>query len=251
MQPSFGLKMHLGKTKVMTQNGQSKKTQHLDVQGQRVPVLDETSSEKYLGCKVSLCNRQQIELDNRFAAAWAAFHKHKNELCNKSYHLQDRLRLFEATVTPTLLYASSTWAMTKHQESSLQVLRRRMLRYVCRIHRKRDQQGALESWIVFLQRVATQTGKIAEKYGLDDWIVAYRRRKWRFAGRTARQTDQRWSTRLLSWIPVHGYGRLPGRPLTRWADDITQYAGGNWTTSACDKTLWSMLEYGFIHSHWK
>ena len=75
-------------------------------------------------------NCQATEMRNRISAAWGSFHKHKSELCSKVYSINDRVRLFEATVSPTLLYGCATWALTAAMESSLKVLWRRMFRYV-------------------------------------------------------------------------------------------------------------------------
>ena len=78
----------------------------------------------------------KIEFENRIAAAWAAFHKHKHELCGKAYTVQNRMKLFNAIVTPTILYGCAAWALTRHQEEKL-------LRYVLRLFRKRFIQEIL------------------------------------------------------------------------------------------------------------
>ena len=70
----------------------------------------------------------EVELENRIRAGWAAFHKNKAELCSKFYCLVDRLRLFDAVVTPVVLYACSTWALKKSREKKLHTEWRRMLR---------------------------------------------------------------------------------------------------------------------------
>ena len=42
------------------------------------------------------------ELENLINQGWSKFHAHKQEICGRYYSLQDRLRMFEAVVTPTL-----------------------------------------------------------------------------------------------------------------------------------------------------
>ena len=85
-----------------------------------------------------------------------------------------------------------------------------------------------------------------EVNGLNDWVRLQRKMKIRFAGKTARQEDERWNTLLLRWKPIHGKGRKIGHPHKRWRDDLDKYAGEDWPTHALDKDLWSLLETGFI-----
>ena len=205
-----------------------------------IAVLGEDSAEKYLGRKLAFKDSIQVEVANRVAAAWAAFHKHKQELCCKHYRLQDRCRLFDATVTPTLLYGCAAWALTGHLERDLKVQRRRMLRYVFRLHRQLD-----ETWVDYVQRSAHQADELGSQHCMKDWIAEARRRKWRFAGQLARRTDNRWSSVLISWIPSWGPGRSKGRPRTRWSDQIEKYAGGNWQEIALNDSHWAVLEEGF------
>ena len=66
------------------------------------------------------------------------------------------------------------------------------------------------------------------------------------AGRLARQTDSRWSQRILAWEPAAGEGRGRGRPRMRWSDHLQNYAGGDWQNVASDEVLWSLSEEGFV-----
>ena len=72
-----------------------------------------------------------MQTANRIAAVWAAFTKHKAELCFNCFLHQERLSLFDAVVIPAVLYACSTWALTQS------IAIRRMLRFVFRIFPKR------------------------------------------------------------------------------------------------------------------
>ena len=107
-----------------------------------------------------------------------------------------------------------------------------------------SEQLDLEPWTLWIKRVTYMVENIARGLKADDWVVLHRQRKWRFAGRTARQDDSRRSNRLLSWCP-HGY-RLPGRPKLRWADGIEKFAGADRATLAKDQKLWSAAESGFV-----
>ena len=105
---------------------------------------------------------------------------------------------------------------------------RRLRRSMARLHVQRD----------------TPCRDTFQRFGGKDWILAHRIKKWRFAGKTARRNDNRWTYRLLNWTPCHGLGRKAGRPHTRWADDLCKFAG-SWTDVANDVDFWSALEVGF------
>ena len=184
---------------------------------------------------------------NRIAAGWAAFHKHKGELCSKFYRLEDRIRLFDAVITPTVLYGSATWALLQSMEKSLRTVRRRMLRYVFRIHR-RKREDALEDWVSFVQRSAHTVDNIVSAQGMVDWVTLHRRRKWKSAGAFARKTDGRWSKQVLEWSPSFEQKRSQGRPKLRWADDIEKVAGGDWMEHALVADMWSVYEEAFVGS---
>ena len=70
-------------------------------------------SVKYLGQRISFHQQETLEIKSRIRAAWATFHKYRQELTSKKYMLKNRLRLFDATVSPTLCYAAGTWSPTK------------------------------------------------------------------------------------------------------------------------------------------
>lgn len=113
----------------MTWNYLSQQHVSIDIHGHQVAILDESCSERYLGRKLAFSLLQEVEIADKIASGWAACTKHKSELCCKHYCLRDRIKLFNATVTPAVLYASSTWALTKKMESKPQVTWRRMLRH--------------------------------------------------------------------------------------------------------------------------
>ena len=93
-------------------------------------VLGPDKSEKYLGRKLCLSTYHATEVRNQIALAWGSFMKFKKELCGKHYPLHDRIRLFEAVVTPRALYGAAAWTLTESLERALRTARRRMLRMV-------------------------------------------------------------------------------------------------------------------------
>lgn len=95
----FGLKMHAGKTKVLTNDATSRQYS-VSCAGKDVQLLQKGESEKHLGRTLSIEEYHSTELDNRFASGWAAFLKLKGGLCNRSVPLKDRIFSFESSVTP-------------------------------------------------------------------------------------------------------------------------------------------------------
>lgn len=240
----YGLKINFDKTMVLTWDHLASGCDSLQVGPSTVKILRETESEKCLGRKLCFNHHQEVELDHRIAAAWSSFHKHKAELCSKHYALESRLKLFETVVTPTALYGCSAWALTSRMGNTSKTTRRKMLRYVLRIHRKKAGPDP-EDWVDYMRRSAKQVDELSAKFGLEDWIMTYRRRKWTFAGQTARRAHGRWTTKALAWKPHHGHGRSRGRPRTRYGDDCEKFAGGAWPEVAVNMDLWKDLGAGF------
>ena len=75
---------------------------------------------RYLGQKITFLQQETTEIRNRIKAAWATFHKYRQELTSKNGMLKHRLRLFDAAITPTICYASGTWTPTKEHERMIQ-----------------------------------------------------------------------------------------------------------------------------------
>ena len=238
----YGLKLHMGKTKALT-NVMLRRPSYITCCEQQIQVLDASQSERYLGRKLSTDEYHDTELSNRIACGWACFFKFKDALCGRGLPLGDRLKLFEACVTPCILYACSTWTMTLEREHLLNRTRRRMLRWMTRVARHPE-----EDWIDFITRATHSSEELAASHGLTNWIVTQRQRKWQFAGKVAAQIDGRWTHRLLAWRPWFRCWprRSVGRPVRRWADDIVSFAGGDWIGEAARGVLWQASLLGFV-----
>ena len=189
----------------------------------------------------------EVELQNRIAAGWAAFHRNKAELRSQPHRLKDPLRLFSAVITPVVLYGSSAWALTQVMEAQLRAVWRKMLRYVLCIH-SCNEHHTPEDWVDFIKRATHRIEAVAQEHRIENWVRQYRRKKWRMAGRLATAEDGRWSQKILTWRPLSGAGRCPGRPKLRWADALERYAGGDWVSTAADPSQWRLLEDGFVNA---
>ena len=64
----------------------------------------------------------------------------------------------------------------------------------------------------------------------------------------ARHSDGRGTNHVLQWVPLPVHLGDPGRPRTRWTDQLETFAGREWKTMALDIDLWSVAEEDFVSS---
>jgi hypothetical protein len=275
-----GLVVHNGKTKIMS-NTQNQKTRNdLTVNGRVVEVLPIDATEKYLGRAFSFTETHAAEIKHRISAGWAKFHQHRDILCGKHYPIRDRLRFFEAVVTPTVLYASGTWTMTNKLGMELRTAQRRMLRQIVRVGRRivadeastsdrseekragaddhdeacgSDDDEELESYVDWIVRATAAAERKANDAKVSDWVRTQRRRKWELAGHIVRRTDGRWSRKSILWEPCGGLRKV-GRPARRWSDCLEAFAKQkgwtSWTEAAEDRACWHAAKEEFSNDGW-
>ena len=199
----------------------------------------------------------------------------KKDLCGKHVPLKTRIKFFDSTVTPTVLYGCAAWSMTADRERLLRSAQRRMLRKMLGSGRQMVKeldasseseagqdsedctevadQGFLreETWIEWLQRTTCIVEEQLRGTGLDDWVSTQRKRKWVFAGHVARRTDSRWSRKFLCWQPVGGF-RLRGHPTRRWRDVFDEFLKLVGLDASClvhlaqDRHSWANLGKDFV-----
>ena len=281
-----GLSIHCGKTKIMT-NSSSSRGGMMKLEHGEVEVVPPAGSSAYLGKTMNLQSVHDVEIAARIDRAWKKFFASKTDLCGRHVNLKSRLKLFNATVTPTLLYGSGSWTMTADRERLLRTTQRRMLRWMLGAIWKRPLEEELqeeswesssgsnsshlesetepndeteklqeESWIEWIQRCTHTVVRHLENATMDDWVVAQRRRKWRLAGHTARRTDHRWSETVLGWEPPYSH-RPRGHPCKRWESDLDAFFFERegaprwvWQTAAKDREKWQELEKEFVARAW-
>ena len=240
-----GLELHPDKTKILTnknrRRGRSNHT-HIEINGEPVEILPLTSHVKYLGRKFSFDNYHHTEVDHRVSSDWRNFNRIRHELTSKSYPLHARLKLFNSTITPTILYGCISWTTTKDMQTRFKATQQRMIRLIIGSPRRqahptnptptnpaatsdtstddinsRDSptpplndlvslpdQDILEPWPEFIRRTRHLADAMAAKANLDEWVSTSWKLKWRWAHRLASQDHDRWSRLVTSWDPeVH------------------------------------------------
>ena len=125
-----------------------------------------------------------------------------------------------------------------------------------------DPETFLEPWSDWIKRCTREAETRMNKLRLDDWVTMQRRRKWRWIPRLI-TCDQKWTTSAIHWDPYLdtklNAQRRPGRPKTRWMDDIRTYLQHHfhrqpktthdltWEQLAKDTYIWDTLEDGYVN----
>ena len=255
-----GLELHWGKTKIMNNIlDEDRNCSSMKVKGHTVEIIGYEESAMYLGRSLSFGKLHDAELRHRINRGWAKFSMQKRELCSKKYPLQDRLKLFEATVTPTVLYASGTWTMNKSREAALRTAQRQMLRKIVGVRRllvevtggsssegsgedTDDAEECDESWVSWIKRATHTAEEAARLAKVKDWVHGQREAKWKLAGHIGRRSDERWSWKCLRWSPLSM--RCAGRPYLRWADCLDAYEK-DWLNKVKPRSSWYALSKNF------
>ena len=117
----YGLSINLAKTKVLTNISNLGEIKLGDTK------IEKVQEYRYLGQIISFDNKIEKELKVRRNNAWKAFWAQKHIL-KSNLKLKTKIRIFESTVIPVLLYGAQTWALTDKQLKKLQVTQNLMVR---------------------------------------------------------------------------------------------------------------------------
>ena len=134
-------------------------------------------------------------------------------------------KVFNQCVLPTMTYACETWATTKRMDNKLRVTQRAMERLMAGVTKKD----------------LIRNTELRRKTKVEDIILRIKKSKWRWAGHTVRQNDNRWTKRLLDWTPRIGR-KNKGRPRVQWEDDIRKFWAKEprsiWRSESNNRTKW-------------
>ena len=219
-----GLVAHAGKTIILTNADVVAKRELpavVEVEGQHYQVTGSMGVTKWLGRKIRFHDPNDFELSNRIASAWGAFTKFKWELTNRQFRLKDRLKLFNAVVTSTMLYGCEAWTLKTDQQRRVRAVQRRMLRLVLNSRRRRvqlsdtsqesddggigeeeghdEQLHLLEPWHEFLRRTACSTEEQLKAAGQKEWLTIWRTRQWNWARKLVNEDSHKWSATATKW----------------------------------------------------
>ena len=81
----MGLRKHPDMTKILSNQStiSSITKRHIEVGEMSIEMLSKNESVKYLGQRISFHQQETLEIKSRIRAAWATFHKYRQELTSK------------------------------------------------------------------------------------------------------------------------------------------------------------------------
>ena len=181
-------------------------------------VLHRSGCHKYLGRRFGgdLRTRGANALEHRLGCGWAKFNAFAQALTNKHISIKLRLRLFDAVITPTVLYALDTAPLSQALLNKLNTTQRCMLRrmvgWIC---------YETDTWEERGRAMKQRMEKAMAQRPVDTWSLQWKTR--RQALKDAMPTAPLWTRQTYEWDPrtcsthngQHPY-RTAGRPRVRW-----------------------------------
>ena len=221
-----GLDLNVAKSKILTNVPTS--YSYLDIDENFVEIIEAGSHHKYLGRYLAgeSTFREQTEVNHRIQCAWYKFGQMKNILCNHHISIQLRLKLFDAVVTPTILFGLAVLPLSSASLEKIQVTQRKMLRKMVKWVRI---QG--EAWDVTMRRMKMRVASASEKYPVMPWKNRIAKYLWQFILRIKMAPNESWIKQVSNWEPnecddpFNKYfpHRCRGRPSLRWDDTVRSF----------------------------
>lgn len=210
----IGLKMNMGKTKIMTTNEIAPQV--------REGNIEEVDEYIYLGHMIKLGKENQTaEVNRRVRMTWAATGKLGMILKNHNIPINLKRKVFNACILPVMTYGMETMTLTIKSANKL-----------------RTTQRAIERLMLGISlRDHNRNEQIRRKTKVEDVMKAIATMKWRWVGHVARQEKSRWTKHVTQWRP-RLHKRSVGRPQRRWIDDIIEHVGRKWHQLAQDRRKW-------------
>ena len=252
-----GLALHPSKCKVQTNNNEH--TQRGPVQLSddfAIQILQTDECLELLGTSLSLTDPTGAEIDHRIATGWRKFWGMQKLLLNHSFSVKQRLRMFNSTITETVLWATESWAPRAEELRRLRSTMNAMLRKIV---------GAVPIgemlWVDWIQIVTERARRRAREAGVRDWVVLHLQRKWRWASTLMSHSEDEWTRRVTEWrdsmwqeaADNFGVAR-PMRPLRRrwmrFEDVLRRFCRVHnieaWQCAATDKEDWADHSKAFV-----
>ena len=192
---------------------------YIDGCGDLLAVLWGEEKHKYFGRTISghLKRRGLAELQHRIQIGWMTFHKYKCILTNKHIALKLRLQLFDAVVSPTILFGLATLPLTKSDYHTVAKLQRKMFRLIVGWIRHDG-----EDWSDTMSRMNRRIVFAMTIWECKPWFWQIFSKQFRVATKIFDQQNS-WAAATSTWTPTNEWQqnvstepkRRQGRPSTR------------------------------------
>ena len=174
-----------------------------------------------MGQSISFEDQTEKEINRRIAIAWKKYWNLKEIMKNRNISMKIKSKLFETVILPCLTYGCQTWSLRKKDENKLAIHQRKMERSMLGIR--------------LSDKIKNET--IRKETRVTDVLEKIRNLKWRWAGHVCRMSDDRWTYKIMQWMPRAGQ-RSRGRPKKRWEDIFKERCGPDWRRQARERERW-------------
>jgi hypothetical protein len=224
-----GLELNSSKTKIMTTASYTDKEfgdalSSVECLGGSIDVLMGDATHKYLGRKSpgDLKKRAQEGLQYRMQCAWTKYRQLRQSLKCSHVNLRLRLRLFDAVISPTVLYGLETISLTSSQVDRLDAMQRKMLRGIVGWVNRSG-----ESWEEAGRRMKSRLANAMAIYPVPIWSECLGAKKNCLSNKIATGSAPKLTCDAARWSPkdcqhrnaLKACGKC-GRPQTRWNDRV-------------------------------
>ncbi|KAI0224962.1 hypothetical protein LSAT2_024073 [Lamellibrachia satsuma] len=195
----LGLKINVGKTKVMKVNSRSSEPISLES-----GTVEEVQDFIYLGSNISTNGGADKDVELRINKARHAFRTLRPVWLSSQLSINTKIRIFNTNVKPVLLYGCETWKTTQSLNNKLQVFINSRLRYILKV------------W--WPNKISNK--ELWKKTKQEEISTTIKRRKWSWIGHTLRKDPTNTTKQALDYNPQGK--RRQGRPKINWRRSTLQ-----------------------------
>ena len=214
---AVGLYLNAAKTKILSSRDVGAPPGTCNIEwfaGRCFHVLSPEDSHTYLGRALNLSkNRATVAVKKRISAAWHQFQKKRDILMSQHVGAGHRIKLFNCTVLPVLLYGLTSLALKPQHHAMLRGARTKMLQNIAGLRRMEG-----ESWQDTMRRMQARVSNMLSTAASPDVSESVFSLKWRLARRLFCGAVEKWAP-ILRHLPS-AHKRARGRPPLQWSDDI-------------------------------
>ena len=198
----------------------------IEIDGTKIKVTDTFC---YLGSTINKHGNATDDIRTRIGKANTAFGKIEKIMRSKQLNLKTKLKIYNATTIPVLLYGSETWQLYSTDAKKRNAFHRNCLRKILGIS--------------LLDKVRNEV--IMERTGAKDIVSIIQERRLRWFGHVVRMDSDRFPRKVCFWTPTGK--RKRGRPKLTWKSSIERDLANvpmTWkdaTEAALDRQEWRFI----------
>lgn len=205
----------------------------MDIANELVAIIQDNESHKYLGRHLpgNIYERARVEVGHRIQSAWYKYRLYARTMTNRNISVKLRLKLFDAVVTPSMLFGLAAIPIHQTALNKIVVTQRKMIRKIVGWVRV-----ANEPWETTMRRMKQRTERALQQFDIQQWDKRLCAIRWDHIARIKRLPAESWQCQSSYWSPGNMFddamGSVPyrnqGRPQLRWDDDINSFCKDHW-----------------------